>query len=184
MKLLFTSTLLTALSFTIPCFSQVDTSSNLPFKPCKTYRETSLKLLVGGNLQQAYRVDGKEYNRNYIEIGIHKTLTSFDWHHPSSIFTHGISLEIAPESNPIYGFKYSAWMEVWCFVLGLGGIYYTDFEQGNFKIRPEVGFGLYPFKLTGGFNIPTICNKDFKELKRSQGQITLNILLKLKSLKK
>ena len=184
MKLLFTPTLLVVLSFSVSCFSQVDTASKLPFKPRKMYRETALKLLVGGNLQQAYRADGKEYNRKHIEVGIHKTMTSFDWHHPSSVFTHGVSLEIAPQSNPIYGFKYSAWAEVWCFVLGLGWIYYTDFEKGSFKIRPEIGIGLYPFKLTGGFNIPTLWNKDFKELRRSQEQVTLNILLKLKTLKK
>lgn len=184
MKLLFISTLFVAFCFGNPCFSQVDTASKLSVKPLKIYRETALKLLIGGNLQQAYRIDGKDYNRKYIEIGLHKTLTTFDWHHPSSVFTHGISLEIAPESNPIYGFKYSAWVEVWCIVLGLGSVYYTDFEQGNFKIRPEVGIGLYPFKLSAGFNIPTIRNKDFKELQRANGQVTLNILLKLKTLTK
>ena len=184
MKLFFTTTLFLFLSFFNQCLSQVDTTSSVHFKPLAPYRETALKLLVGGNLQQAYRVDGKEYNRKYFEIGLHKTLTAFDPHHPPGAFTHGISLEVAPEANPIYGFKYSAWAEVWCLVLGLGGVYYTDFDHGNFKIRPEFGIGMHPFKLSAGLNIPTIRNKDFKEIQRANGQVTLNILLKLKTLKK
>lgn len=183
MKKVITSTLFLAFILTIPCFSQVDTGSNLHFEPRQNYRETALKLLIGGNLQQVYRMDGKEFNRKHIEIGLHKTLTSFDWHHPSSVITHGISLEVAPGSNTIYGFKYSAWAEVWFFVFGLAGVYYTDFDKGNFKIRPEIGVGMYRFKLSAGFNIPTIRNKDFEALQRSYGQVTLNILLKLKTLR-
>jgi hypothetical protein len=162
----------------------LDTAFNQRLKLRQPFRETAVKLLVGGNLQQAYRADDKEYNRKYFEVGVHKTLTAFGGHHPPSSITHGLSLEIAPEANPIYGFKYSAWAQVWCFVLGLGGVYYTDFDRGNFKIRPEIGIGMYPFKLTAGFNIPTIRNKEFKEIQRANGQVTLNILMKLKILNK
>lgn len=182
MKLLHTTTLILCLSFS--SFSQVDTAFRQNLKFRQPFRETAIKLLVGGNLQQVHRSDSKDYNRKYLEIGIHKTITSFDGHHPASSFTHGLSLEMAPEANPIYGFKYSAWAQVWCFVLGLGGVYYTDFDKGNFKIRPEIGIGMYPFKLSAGFNVSTIRNKDFKELQQAQGQVTLNILLKLKTLKK
>ena len=184
MKLLHTTTLIFCLSFSLSSSCQVDTTSNQRLKFRQPFQETVIKLLVGGNFQQAYRTDGKEYNRKYLEIGIHKTITAFGGHHPASSFTHGFSLEIAPEANPIYGFKYSAWAQVWCFVLSLGGVYYTDFDKGNFKIRPEIGIGMYPFKLSAGFNVPTIRNKDFKELQRAQGQVTLNILLKLKTLKR
>ena len=184
MKLLHLAILILYLSFSIPCFPQVDTTINKSLKLRQTFRETALKLLLGGNLQQAYRTNDQEYNRKYFEIGLHKTITVFGGQHGPSSFTHGFSLEVAPEANPIYGFKYSAWGQVWCFVLGLGGIYYTDFNQGNFKIRPELGIGMYPFKLTAGFNIPTIRNKEFKEIQRAYGQVTLNILLKLKTLKK
>jgi hypothetical protein len=164
-------------------FSQFD-STNQSSKFVRPYRETALKFVLGGSLQQAYRINDKEYSRKYFEIGLHRTITIFGGQHPPSSFTHGLSFEIAPESSPIYGFKYSAWAQVWCLVLGLGGIYYTDFNYGNFKIRPEFGFGMYPFKLTAGFNIPTIQNKEFKKLQKSQGQITLSILLKLKTIKK
>jgi hypothetical protein len=58
------------------------------------------------------------------------------------------------------------------FVLGLSEVYYTDFVHGNFKIRPEIGFGMHAFKLTAGFNVSTIRNKDFKELQHANGQVT------------
>ena len=163
------------------CFSQEDTAWKPPFK---TYKETAIKLLVGGNLQQAKDENQKEFTRKYLEIGIHKTITAYDWHHPSAMWTHGLSVEISSADKTIFGFKYGAWGEFWLFVLGLNVIYYTDFQKGNFKIRPELGIGAHPFKLTFGFNIPTIQNAKFKELQKSYGQITLNVLLKLKTLKR
>ena len=184
MKIFHSTILVLSLFFSIICFSQKDTTTTKSFTPRPAFRETALKLLLGGNLQQAYKTNGDEYNRKYFEIGLHKAITSFGGHHPPGSFTHGVSIEIAPETKPIYGFKYSAWAQVWCFVLGIGGIYYTDFTYGNFKIRPEFGIGMYPFKLAVGFNIPTIFNKDFQEIQRAYGQITLNLLLKLKTLKK
>ncbi len=143
-----------------------------------------MKLLIGGNLQQAEDENQMEFTRKFFEIGIHKTVTAYDWHHPSAMWTHGLSVEVSPGDKTILGFKYGAWGEFWLFVLGLNGIYYTDFEKGNFKIRPELGIGAHPFKLTFGYNIPTIQNSKFKEMQKSNLQITLNILLKLKTLKR
>ncbi|HEX2536460.1 MAG TPA: hypothetical protein VHK69_22110 [Chitinophagaceae bacterium] len=191
MKRLPLATAILLLTLSVPCFAQGDTAAGpyrefrRPYREFRRpYRETALKLLIGGSLQQAYGTNGKEYSRKYFEIGLHRTRTAFGGHHPATTLTHGFSLEVAPEAKPIYGFKYSAWAQAWCFVLGLGGVYYTDFDQGNFKIRPEIGVGLYPFKLSAGLNIPTIRNRDFKPLQRSQGQVTLNILLKGKTLKR
>jgi hypothetical protein len=184
MRLLDLAILTLNLSFSVLCFSQGDTSIYKSPSGRPSYRETAIKLLIGGNLQQAYKTNGEEYNRKYFEIGIHKTITDFHGVHGPGTFTHGFSLEVAPQSKPIYGFKYSAWVQAWCFVLGIGGIYYTDFDYGNFKIRPEFGIGMYPFKLTAGINIPTIHNKDFSEVQKAYGQVTLNILLKMKTLKK
>lgn len=183
MKMFITTTLFLIL-ISSPCFSQADSTLISHIKMESYSRKSNLKLLVGGNLQQANQIDGKEYSRKYFEIGLHKTFTTSYGQHPSSIFTHGPSIEISPEANPIYGFKYSAWVEVWLMVLGLSGVYYSDFNHGNFKIRPEFGIGTAPFKLTVGFNIPTIGNKNFKELQRADIQVTLNILLNLKTLKK
>lgn len=148
------------------------------------YREKAYKILLGGQVQQAIKTNGKEYSRKYFEIGLHKTITATYGHHPQTAFSHGLSVEIAPEKNTIFGFKYGAWGVFSLLVLGINGIYYTDFNRGNFKIRPELGFGAPPFKLTFGYNIPTISNAAFKELKSSKVQVTLNILLKAKTIKR
>lgn len=184
MKRLISFALFVAMIFPTFCFLQENTSDNQTFSMQAPYRNTDLKLLIGGNLQQAYKTDKKEYSRKYFEIGLHKTVTTSYGHHPAGVFTHGPSIEIAPGNDPIYGFKYSAWGEVWLMVLGISGVYYTDFNHSNFKIRPELGIGASPFKLTFGYNVPTINNKKFKALQRSGLQITLNILFTLKKIKR
>jgi hypothetical protein len=56
---------------------------------------------------------------------------------------------------------------------GLSMVYYTDFKKGNLKIRPELGFGMGRFALLIGYNIPTIENKSFDELRRQNMQVAI-----------
>lgn len=161
-------------------FSQADT---LPVsKLWPQYREKASTLLMAVNLQQARNVFQEEYSRKYIEIGMHRTIVATYGYHPRTVLTHGPSIEVSPEKTPIFGFKYGAWAVGSLFSLGVSAIYYTDLHHGNFKIRPEFGFGAYPFRLVMGYNIPTISNASFEKLKRSDGQITFSILLKLKTI--
>lgn len=158
--------------------SNIDSSLMLSMR---SYTEKSVTLLTGVNFQQQ-KVDGaNDKTRTFYEIGVHKTKTFKAGFHPASSVTQGISFEISNDIKTIVGFKYSAWAQAWCFVAGFSTIYYTNFEKGNFKVRPEFGIGASVFKLTVGYNIPTLFNADFKELKQSGGHITLNILLKLKT---
>lgn len=164
------------------CFCQDDTlRHDTRVKYLKQYREKSYKLLLGGNLQQAKKANKMEYTREYLEIGLHKSITSTFGHHPKIVWTQGFSVEIAPENTPVFGFKYGAWMSSF-FAFGINGIYYTDFSYGNFKIRPEFGLGSHLFKLTLGYNIPTIRNADFEKIRHADLQITLNFLIKLKTI--
>ena len=149
----------------------------------KQDRETAYKLLLGFNFQGSTQVD-KDKTLKYFEIGLHRTITDFGGIHPPTALTYGLSTEVLLGAPAICGIKGSAWTSVWGFVLGISTIYYTDFQYGNFKIRPEIGLGFYPFKLSFGYNIPTIYNKDFERVRRNDLQITLNILIKMKTLKK
>ena len=138
--------------------------------------------MTGANLQVAKDQSDKEYIRKYIEIGIHRTITIDNGVHAQGAITQGLSIEFAPETKGIFGFKYGAWIEAGLIVFGIDGIYYTNFSQGNFKIRPELGVGAYPCKLTIGYNIPTIANGDFQELTRANLQFTLNVLFRIKTI--
>ncbi len=149
----------------------------------KQYQETAYKLLLGINLQGSTQVN-PEKSLKYLKIGLHRTVTDFGGRHMPIAWTCGLSTEILLDKSPIYGFKMSTWATAFFFVAGMSTVYYTDFKQGNFKIRPEIGFGAYPFKLTMGYNIPTIFNKDFERVRRNNMQITLNILLRLKTIKR
>ena len=55
-------------------------------------------------------------------------------------------------------------------------LYYTDFKEGAFSYRPEIGVSLWGGRLYYGYNIP-ISNKDF--LKNNRHQIGLNCLIKI-----
>lgn len=172
-------TILTSFFLVNQCASQPDSTGRIPVKP---HTERAIKLLVGGSLQEAGSTASAA--RKYFEVGIHKTKTIYTPIHPAAAITHGLSVEVSPSNKTIYGFKYGTWGELWLFVAGINGIYYTDFDHGSFKIRPELGFGAYPFKLTVGYNIPTINNRDFKEIQNARFQVSLNVLLKLKTLRK
>ena len=65
--------------------------------------------------------------------------------------------------------------------LGLSAIYYTDFESGAWRLRPEAGIGLSRFKITYGYNIP-LTNKSFEKVNRNN--ICLNILIGIKEVRK
>ncbi len=122
--------------------------------------------------------------RRYIELGVYKASIFFGGHHGSVVLTHGPSVEIAAEANPIWGLKYGAWISGgFPAALSLNVVYYTDFEYGNFKIRPEFGFGVGFLKAVVGYNIPTFWNKDFKRLRRADLQLSLcAIPFKLKTI--
>ena len=157
MKPLLT-TILILLLITNRCFSQ---DSTMRYSKDKVLEEKAIRLLVGGDLQFAHIDTQKEFTRKYVEIGIlYQDRT--DGHISEGSFTQGLSVEISLAGKNIYGFKYSAWLEAGLVIFGLSTIYYTDFDHGNFKIRPELGIGAYPVKMSAGINIPTIHNADFK----------------------
>lgn len=150
----------------------------------RPYRETALKFLVGAHLQMAKDHNDSTYSRKLLEIGMHHTTTIDGLRHPKSVITIGPSLEFSLGEAPVYGFKFGGWINVNLITLGISSIYYTDFHRGNFKIRPEFGIGFHAAKLALGLNIPTIANADFFPLKSSLVQLSLNILLKVKTIKK
>jgi hypothetical protein len=155
-----------------------------PFGEKRPYRETALKLLTGAHLQMAKDQNDSTYSRKLLEIGMHHTITVDGLRHPLSALTLGPSLEFSLGEAPVYGFKFGGWINANLMTLGISSIYYTDFHRGNFKIRPEFGVGFHAAKLTMGINIPTIANRDFFPLKSSLIQLSLNLLLKVKTIKK
>lgn len=144
--------------------------------------ELALKFLAGAHLQMAKDHNDSTYSRKLVEAGVHFTITGDGLRHPKSAFTIGPSVEFSLGESPVYGFKFGGWVNVNLITFGLSTVYYTDFHRGNFKIRPEAGVGFHAAKLTMGLNIPTIANKDFFPLKSSLMQISLGILLKVKTL--
>ena len=135
--------------------------------------------MVGVHLQETKDQSGNGYKRKYLDIGLHKTiLTNY------AVFTHGFSVEISPEKQTTVGFKYGGWTNYAFFSLGLSGIYYTNFTHGSLIVRPEFGLGVDRFRFAVGYNVSTISNKSYGELKEAKGQFILNVLLKRKLIKR
>jgi hypothetical protein len=142
------------------------------------YRDRDLNLLIGAHLQQAARVNGDEYSRKYIELGMHSSIMT-----PYAVFTHGFSVEFAPEKTPVTGFKYGAWTNIYFVCLGINGIYYSDFRNGCFVIRPEFGIGVSHFKMAIGHNFRTWSVGHLKPLESSDWQLAFAYLLRVRRLK-
>jgi hypothetical protein len=162
-----------------PSFSQVDSSADGEryYGSYRHFREKAVTLLVGGHLQYAKDEQEQDYTRKLLEVGVHRTIsTSY------AVVTHGPSVEVSLERKPLAGFKYGAWTNNYFFALGLNALYYTNFDEGSFRLRPEFGLGVYRVKLSVGYNMP-VTNKSFYPLREAGAQVTLNWLFRLKTLK-
>ena len=74
-----------------------------------------------------------------------------------------VSAEIRPARTTIVGTKVGAWMSGGCsaMCLGISAIWYTNGTENSLRVRPEIGIGMGPIKVTYGYNIPFF-NRDFE----------------------
>jgi hypothetical protein len=179
LKSLLSFILFSFLSFNI--FSQKDSSvsslRNL------FYYDVSTKLLIGlNNLGNGGSDTTAIYPKGWLaEIGIHKTSTNANRHGPTTL-TYGASVLMNLGKDKLYGLRLGMSMS-YLMNAGISMTYYTDFNKGNLKITPELGFGIGGVKFAFGYNIPTFGNKDFDIMKRANAVFTFNALIKLKTIK-
>ncbi|HEX2631093.1 MAG TPA: hypothetical protein VHM26_18895 [Chitinophagaceae bacterium] len=144
----------------------------------KWERSVKTELVLGYNWQADWRDEQDSKTRGYIEVGVGRSIHS-SGRHGSAVGGIYASEEIHFGSNNIYGTKLGAYTHFFLFDLGLAMVYYTDFKKGNFKLRPEMGFGMGPVRAVFGFNVPTIDNKAFEELSRHRAQVTVQVMVPL-----
>jgi hypothetical protein len=147
------------------------------------YYDVSTKLLVGvNNLGNGGSDTTAIYPKGWLaEIGIHKTTSSAGMHGPTTL-TYGASVLMNLGKDKLYGLRLGVCMS-YLLEVGISATYYTDFNKGNLKITPEIGVGISGVKFAVGYNIPTISNKDFDIMKCADAVITINALIKLKTIK-
>jgi hypothetical protein len=135
----------------------------------------STDLILGINWQGNTR-DNKTYR--YYEIGIGKGqyAQGVDFGSGGAVY---ISEEMYFGPNTIFGTKLGAWFH-WMLDMGAAMVYYTDFDRGNLKIRPELGVGFGRVRAVIGYNIPTFNNKAFKELQQNNMQVCIQVALAIK----
>lgn len=112
---------------------------------------------------------------SYGELGFAALLHSRYGFHPVSSVAF-VSSEFKMGDKFIMGPKAGFWIGGGL-ALGLNAIYYTDFDEGAFVLRPEIGFGLYGFKLVYGYNW-NLTNKDFRGINTHFAGITYAIPVK------
>ena len=140
----------------------------------KRYQKS--ELVLGINWQGNWNDEIKSLR--YLEIGYAKSIHQSGRHGPISAGLYA-SEEVYFGDRNIYGTKIGAYTH-YLFDIGLSMIYYTDFKKGNFKVRPEFGFGIGALRMVLGYNIPTINNKAFPELRKNNAQVTIQFFLPVK----
>ncbi len=115
---------------------------------------------------------------SYGELGVAMISNSLVGHHPFSTVKF-ISTEFRIGQDFIVGPKIGVWASGGssAATIGINAIYYTDFNDGAFVFRPEVGIGLSGFKLVYGYNW-NLTNKDFRGINTHFAGITIFIPVK------
>ncbi len=151
----------------------VFTQDTIAFKPPLYQEINSTDILIGVHWQGNTRTN-KTFR--YYEIGMAKGRYISHMHGVTgSAFYISEEMYFSRDKN-IFGTKVGAWIH-WVGDIGLAMIYYTDFDKGNLKIRPEFGWGMGRFRAICGFNIPTINNKVFKELQKNNIQVSIQFTI-------
>ena len=119
----------------------------------------------------------------YGEIGIAKSIHSHGRHGPATI-----GIYLAEEihfggGNSVFGTKLGFYTH-YMFDIGIAVIYYTDFQKGNLKLRPELGIGMGAIRAVFGFNISTINNRAFELLRQNNAQLSLQFMIPVKKTEK
>ena len=148
-----------------------DSTHTLAF-PQNPYHEKAVDLAVSYHFQGDSRSMDSTDNFHFLGIGLQLTNAVFGGHHGPSTFSYGVGTEIMISDLPtIYGFRAGSWVSGYAFTSGLHLVYYTDFDRGNLKLRWDFGLGGRRLRVTMGFNIPTIYNRDFEQLRRQDAQL-------------
>ncbi len=118
----------------------------------------------------------------YYEIGIAKGkyVSWFEGH--SGVAVYASEEMYFSKNKNIFGTKVGGWIHM-ILDIGLCAVYYTDFQKGNLKIRPELGLGAGRLRFVGGYNIPTVNNKSFEELRKNNLQASLQLTVGLRKKK-
>ena len=93
------------------------------------------------------------YNQGYYgfaDIGLEFNKAGATAIHNISV-SYSVSNEIKISNKPTVGPKIGLWVAAGPAV-GLNLIYYTDFSNSSFVLRPEIGLGVTNFKLVYGYN--------------------------------
>lgn len=159
---------LALLQLTSTVYSQADSIRAAGIRRGDTY----LSVLVGYN----------GWLSNYGEVGVAKNRLDVVGAHALGWALFASTEFKLSSKETVLGPKIGFWIGggVSAVALGLTMIYYTNFEGGALRFRPEIGFGLHRFKLVYGYNI-ALTNKEFEGI--NTDNMSFVILLPVRKLK-
>ena len=132
----------------------------------------SLNLNIGYNYSFG---EPNDKNFHLLDIGFNKTV--FGGRHGAG-FEYGISNEIGLNTDKftigpkVRGIAYYQFI-----VLGLELVSYTDFDNGNLRLVPMLGFGSNKFRVTINPQV-SVVNDDFQPIDNGLINFTFNLSLK------
>lgn len=162
------------------CFGQSQATKNAPTD------SSSMKnpIYFGGiRLDKYFSLLGgyNVWNYNFIELGLAINKHGVLVIHPYAD-AYFVSTEIKLSNKLLIGPKIGCWASggIGPCSMGLNLIYYTDFKGSSLRFRPEIGVGMWNFKLVYGYNV-AITNKDFNGINKNN--LSLAIAFGLKKIK-
>ncbi|ANQ48589.1 hypothetical protein MY04_1212 [Flammeovirga sp. MY04] len=133
------------------------------------HMEKSLVLITGVQI----------HANQFGEIGLGVMKNVMAGHHPAT-FIYGVSNELKFSNDLIWGLKAGVWLGGGMNI-GLNLVNYTDFKNNSLRFRPEIGAGLWEFRIVYGYNF-AITNREFEGI--NTHNFTLNLMLRVKKIKK
>jgi hypothetical protein len=133
------------ISFAYASFAQLTNDSTGNRQRYLIEQTSYLSLLVGFNF----------WKENYGELGIAYNKYGTLGHHPMAtavFFSNEFKIDA---TKTVIGPKIGVWAAggSGIIAMGLNLIYYTDFDEGTLRFRPEIGMGVNGFKVVYGYNI-------------------------------
>lgn len=131
---------------------------------------TSLPLVRKGEKNMSLLLGYNVWEKHLLEIGIARNQLDIVGPHPLG-YSYFASTEVSLSKEPVIGPKLGFW---WGggIAMGLSTIFYTDFAQRAWRLRPEAGIGVDRFKLVYGYNI-ALSNSEFDKINSHTASLAL-----------
>lgn len=146
---------------------------NTGFVPYSFYQIRSHDLVLGYSYLTGEEEKYTAAPIRSLEVGYARSFITYGGPHGPGAVVYSITQSWALQRDFLMATRAGISTRAWMFSFGLYLAFFTDLKYGNLKFCPEFGIAGPRFKATLGFNLPTIYNRDFADLRYAVFQLTV-----------